>query len=63
MRMDKTKMEHHIASLKRKHRLLDERITELDCHYDEYQYCEELKKQRLKLKDDISRCETELEKL
>jgi uncharacterized protein YdcH (DUF465 family) len=61
--MDKVKMKHHIESLKRKHRLLDERITELDCHYDEYQYCEELKKQRLKLKDEISRCEKELEKL
>ena len=56
-------MEHHIASLKKKHRKLDEEITELDCHYDEYQHCEELKKQRLKLKDEISRCETELEKL
>jgi uncharacterized protein YdcH (DUF465 family) len=61
--MDRLKMEHHITSLKRKHRRLDEEITELDCHYDEYQRCEELKKQRLKLKDEISRCEKELEKL
>lgn len=56
-------MEQHIAALKRKHRRLDEEITELDCHYDEYQHCEELKKKRLLLKDEISRCEKHLEKL
>lgn len=61
--MDKQKMESHIRSLKEKHRKLDEEITELDCHYDEYQRCEELKKQRLKLKDEISRCEKQLETL
>jgi uncharacterized protein YdcH (DUF465 family) len=61
--MDKQKMESHIRSLKEKHRKLDEEITELDCHYDEYQKCEELKKQRLKLKDEILRCEKQLEKL
>ena len=61
--MDKVKMEHHITALKQKHRKLDVEITELDCHYDEYQQCEELKKQRLKLKDEISRCEKQLEKL
>jgi uncharacterized protein YdcH (DUF465 family) len=61
--MDKEKLESHIRSLKRKHRKLDDRITELDCHYDEYQYCEELKKQRLKTKDEILRCEIQLEKL
>jgi hypothetical protein len=61
--MTKEKLESHIASLKRKHRKLDEEITELDCHYDEYLYCEELKKKRLKIKDEISRCEKQLEKL
>jgi hypothetical protein len=61
--MDKEKLESHIRSLKRKHRKLDEEITELDCHYDEYLHCEELKKKRLKLKDEISRCEKQLENL
>jgi uncharacterized protein YdcH (DUF465 family) len=61
--MDREKLESHIRSLKRKHRKLDDEITELDCHYDEYQYCEELKKQRLKTKDEILRCEIQLEKL
>jgi hypothetical protein len=56
-------MESHIRSLKRKHRKLDDEITELDCHYDEYLHCEELKKQRLLIKDEISRCEKQLEKL
>jgi uncharacterized protein YdcH (DUF465 family) len=58
--MDKEKLQSHIKALKHKHRKLDEEITELDCHYDEYQYCEELKKYRLKLKDEISRCEMNL---
>jgi uncharacterized protein YdcH (DUF465 family) len=61
--MDREKLESHIRSLKRKHRKLDDEITELDCHYDEYQHCEELKKQRLKTKDEILRCEIQLEKL
>jgi len=61
--MTKEKLESHIQALKQKHRRLDEEITELDCHYDEYQHCEELKKQRLHIKDEISRCEKQLEKL
>ena len=61
--MTKEKLKSHIDALKQKHRRLDEEITELDCHYDEYQYCEELKKQRLHIKDEISRCEKQLEKL
>lgn len=61
--MVKEKLESHIQSLKLKHRRLDEEITELDCHYDEYQRCEELKKQRLRLKDEILRCEKQLENL
>ena len=61
--MDKQKLKSHIKALKEKHRKLDEEITELDCHYDEYQHCEELKKQRLRLKDEISRCEKQMETL
>ena len=59
--MTKEKLQSHIKSLKLKHRKLDEEITELDCHHDEYQHCEELKKQRLRLRDEISRCEMKLE--
>ena len=61
--MDKEKLHSHIKSLRLKHRKLDEEITELDCHYDEYQHCEELKKQRLRLRDEILRCEKQLETL
>ena len=61
--MIKEKLESHIKALMLKHRKLDEEITELDCHYDEYQHCEELKKQRLHIKDEISRCKKQLEKL
>lgn len=59
--MDKEKLHAHIESLKHSHRLIDDRITELDCDHDEYYYCEQLKKQRLRLKDEISRCEKQLE--
>lgn len=61
--MDKEKLESHIRSLKRKHRKIDNDITELDCHHDEYQHCEELKKQRLKIKEEILRSEKQLETL
>jgi uncharacterized protein YdcH (DUF465 family) len=61
--MTREKLQSHIRSLKQKHRRLDEEITELDCHYDEYQHCEELKKQRLKIRDEITRCEQQLETL
>lgn len=61
--MTKEELESHIKSIKHSHRLIDERITELDCDYDEYYYCEHLKKQRLKLKDEISRCETKLQSI
>ena len=61
--MTREKLQSHIKSLKQKHRRLDEEITELDCHYDEYQHCEELKKQRLKIRDEITRCEQQLETL
>jgi uncharacterized protein YdcH (DUF465 family) len=60
---NKEKLQSHIKALRLKHRALDEEITELDCHFDEYQRCEELKKQRLRLRDEISRCEIELDKL
>lgn len=56
----KEKLENHISHLKEQHRELDKTITELDCHYDEYQHCEELKKKRLKLRDEIESCKKRL---
>jgi len=51
----KEKLENHISHLEEQHRMLDKEITELDCHYDESVECHNLKKKRLKLKDEIER--------
>ena len=51
----KEKLQHHISHLEEQHRALDKEITELDCHYDESVECHNLKKKRLKLKDEIER--------
>jgi len=66
--MDKQKLESHLRTLREKHRRLDTEITRLDSFEDSgwlgsesYFHCEELKKQRLSLRDKISRGEKQLE--
>jgi uncharacterized protein YdcH (DUF465 family) len=61
--MTREKLTNHIQSLQEKHRELDKEITERDCHWDEYSQCEELKKRRLKLKDEIELCKKRLQYL
>lgn len=51
--MDKVKIEHHIKHLQEKHRVIDKELIEADKHYEETVYVTELKKQKLKLKDEI----------
>jgi uncharacterized protein YdcH (DUF465 family) len=58
--MTKEKMQHHIIHLQEQHRELDKEITEMDCHWDESPECHDLKKKRLKLKDEIERCKKKL---
>jgi len=58
--MTKEKMQHHITHLQEQHRTLDKEITEMDCHWDESPECHDLKKKRLKLKDEIERCKQKL---
>lgn len=58
--MTKEKMQHHITHLQEQHRALDKEITEMDCHWDESPECHDLKKKRLKLKDEIERCKQKL---
>jgi len=58
--MTKEKMQHHIIHLQEQHRELDKEITEMDCHWDESPECHDLKKKRLKLKDEIERCKQKL---
>ena len=59
----KEKLQHHISHLEEQHRAIDKEITELDCHWDESVECHNLKKKRLKLKDEIQRYKTQLESL
>jgi uncharacterized protein YdcH (DUF465 family) len=58
--MTKEKLQHHISHLEEKHRILDKEITERDCHYDESKECADLKKKRLKLRDEIESCKKRL---
>lgn len=58
--LTKEKLEHHISHLQEQHRALDKEITEADCHYDESRECHDLKKQRLRLRDEIERCKRQL---
>lgn len=59
----KEKLQHHISHLEEQHRALDKEITEADCNYDESVECHDLKKKRLRLKDEIQRFKKKLETL
>jgi hypothetical protein len=56
----KEKLENHIKALQEKHDILDKEIWELDCRYDESIECHDLKKKKLKLKDEIEQCKIKL---
>jgi len=51
----KEKLENHIQHLQEQHRAIDREITEMDCHWDESPECHDLKKKRLRLKDEIEK--------
>jgi uncharacterized protein YdcH (DUF465 family) len=57
------KLIHHIESLKEKHDELDREITNLYNHHTDDLKVEALKKQKLKLKDEIAENEKRLSKL
>jgi hypothetical protein len=54
------KLENHIKALQEKHDILDKEIWELDCRYDESIECHDLKKKKLKLRDEIEQCKIKL---
>ena len=58
--MTKEKLENHIKALQEKHDILDKEIWELDCRYDESVECHDLKKKKLKLRDEIELCKNKL---
>jgi len=55
------KLENHIKALQEKHDILDKEIWELDCHYDESIECHDLKKKKLKLRDEIESYKRQME--
>jgi len=59
----KEKLEHHIKHLQEKHDALDKEIIEMDCHYDESIKCHTMKKQKLKLKDEIEEMKRKIQAL
>lgn len=59
----KEKLRNHISHLEEQHRAIDKEITELDCHWDESVECHDLKKKRLRIKDEIQRYRKQLESL
>lgn len=59
----KEKLENHIKHLQEKHDKLDRELIEMDCHWDESVECHNMKKQKLKLKDEIESCKKQIQSL
>lgn len=57
----KDKVERHIAHLKQKHHEIDKLLLEADAHWEENERINNLKKQKLHIKDEIFRLESKLE--
>jgi len=61
--MQAHKLIHHIESLKEKHDELDKKIEDLYAHHANDFQLENLKKQKLKIKDEIQLNQTKLNRL
>lgn len=49
------KIKHHISHLQEQHDLLDKEITELESHHSNHEKVVEMKKEKLRLKDEIEK--------
>ena len=58
--MDKVKMQHHIAHLQHLHDSVDKQIQQIYREYGNDIAVQQLKKKKLKLKDEIEACKKEL---
>jgi len=54
------KIEHHIAHLQEKHDALDKEIITEEKQYGNHKHIQELKKQKLHLKDEIAQLKSKL---
>ena len=58
--MDKLKMQHHIVHLQQLHDSVDKQIKQVYREYGSDIAVQQLKKKKLKLKDEIEQCKKEL---
>ena len=61
--MTREKLIHHIETLRERHEELDQKIQELYSHHTDDFKVEDLKKKKLKIKDDIELSLTRLKKI
>jgi hypothetical protein len=54
------KIEHHIVHLQEKHDALDKEIITEENHYGNHEHIQELKKEKLRLKDEIAEFKAKL---
>jgi hypothetical protein len=54
------KIEHHIAHLQEKHDVLDKQIITEENHYGNHEHISDLKKEKLRLKDEIEQFKSKL---
>jgi uncharacterized protein YdcH (DUF465 family) len=59
----KEKLEHHIDALQEKHDILDKEIKDAYMDNVSDMIVEKMKKQKLKLKDEIESCKRKIEEL
>jgi uncharacterized protein YdcH (DUF465 family) len=61
--MNREKLIHHVEHLKEKHDKLDKQIKELYEHHTDDLTVEKLKKEKLKLKDEIEQTNRKIDKI
>lgn len=59
--MNKEKMQHHIAHLEQLHDSVDKQIEKIYREYGNDISIQQLKKKKLKLKDEIEHCKKEIQ--
>jgi uncharacterized protein YdcH (DUF465 family) len=56
----KEKLQNHIEHLKEKHKEVDKLLIEADAHWEDNERINNLKKQKLQIKDEIARLEKQI---
>ena len=59
----KEKLQNHIEHLREKHHEVDKLLLEADAHWEENERINNLKKQKLHIKDEIARLEKQIREM